>query len=433
MMNTANKPGNTESVKKISDFFSFLPEEQQKILNDFGSTVQGIYPLSQKQRFSLPLNIRELSRQLTNKRSERNPAYMNSPAQSFAYIHYFMWWNLVRFVHLLHNLEIELEDGDYALDLGSGPLTMVTALWIAKPELRHKKITWYTLDVSMSTMSRGEEIFYAVCSGTLAEQGAEPWKIIKIKGGMETKINHPVKFLTCANMFNEVFWNAKERTESIAASAAKRFTEMTGQGGKILVIEPGIPPSGKFISLLRSSLMKRKAKIISPCPHQGECPMKGDRGGKWCHFVFDGNKAPENLKKLSKLAKLEKERISLSFVFAEKSKTEPESLSPGELKLRVISDKIRLPDSKTGRYCCSAWGLVILSDYFKSKKMEEIKSGTLLSTRRDFSKKTDEKTGAFILDISGKIAKKPEKARETMTAQEKKKGHIKEKKKADFR
>ena len=126
---------------------------------------------------------------------------------------------------------------------------------------------------------------------------------------METKINHQIKFLSCANMFNEVFWNAKEKTESIAASAARRFTEMTGPGGKILVIEPGIPPSGKFISLLRGSLMKRKAKIISPCPHQGECPMKGDRGGKWCHFVFDGNKAPENLKKLSKLAKLEKERI----------------------------------------------------------------------------------------------------------------------------
>ena len=431
MIDTTNKSGNTGSVKKVSDFFSSLPEEQQKILNGFGSTVQGIYPLTQKQKFNLPMNIRELSRQLTDRRSERNPAYMNSPAQSFAYIHYFMWWNLVRFVHLLHNLEIELDDGDYALDLGSGPLTMVTALWIAKPELRNKKITWYTLDVSMSTMSRGEEIFYAVCSETLSTQCTEPWKIIKIKGGMETKINHQVKFLSCANMFNEVFWNAKEKTESIAASAARRFTEMTGPGGKILVIEPGIPPSGKFISLLRGSLMKRKAKIISPCPHQGECPMKGDRGGKWCHFVFDGNKAPENLKKLSKLAKLEKERISLSFVFAEKCKTEPEPSSFGELKLRVISDKIKLPDFKTGRYCCSACGLVILSDFFKSKKLEEINSGTLLSTGKEFSKKLDPKTGAFILDISGNTSKKYEKDMETFTAHRKKKDTEKEQKKAD--
>ena len=76
---------------------------------------------------------------------------------------------------------------------------------------------------------------------------------------------------------------------------------------------------------------------------------------------------------------------------------------------------------------------MILSDFFKSKKLEEINSGTLLSTGKEFSKKLDPKTGAFILDISGNTSKKHEKGMETFTAHRKKKDTEKEQKKADFK
>ena len=97
-----------------------------------------------------------------------------------------MWWNLIRLTKLFSNINfdsVNLSDGDFCLDIGSGPLTVVTALWLTRPELRSKKITWYCLDISKEVLSLGENIFLSVAAKTLSDSEEElPWKIIRVKG-----------------------------------------------------------------------------------------------------------------------------------------------------------------------------------------------------------------------------------------------------------
>ena len=119
-----------------------VPQDAQKILEDFDKIVQGILPLNSKQTSKLPEDIRQLSHELTDERDTRRMGYMNEKTFLSAYTRYFAWWNLVRLTRLFSNIDItkiNLSDGDFALDIGSGPLTVVIALWLSRPELRTKK------------------------------------------------------------------------------------------------------------------------------------------------------------------------------------------------------------------------------------------------------------------------------------------------------
>ena len=93
--------------------------------------------------------------------------------------------------------------------------------------------------------------------------------------------------------------------------------------------------------------------------------MEGKKGGKRCHFTLLTDKAPKKLHKLSDSAKLTKDRASFSFVFAsnviDSSVENPvENSKNPQIDIRVVSDPIRLPQEKTGRYACSSLGLTLL-------------------------------------------------------------------------
>ena len=80
-----------------------------------------------------------------------------------------MWWNLVRLTRLFSNIDISkitLKDNDVCIDIGSGPLTIISALWLSRPELRKIKLTWYCLDLSQSSMTLGENIFLSIVAKT---------------------------------------------------------------------------------------------------------------------------------------------------------------------------------------------------------------------------------------------------------------------------
>ena len=161
-----------------SAVFGSLSAETKALLNAFPEIVQSVFPLDSKKIQALPNDIRELSHELTDERSERRVGYMNEPAVLGAYIRYYQWWNLVRLTRIFASLPLELSDGDAAVDLGSGPLTLPIALWMARPDLRTKKILWYCVDISQGALAAGEELFLSLAAKT----GNEPWEIVRIKG-----------------------------------------------------------------------------------------------------------------------------------------------------------------------------------------------------------------------------------------------------------
>ena len=388
---------------QIEKMFKSLEKNENSILENFDDILQNIKPLSSKQLYQLPNLIKELSHQLTDERSSRHNGYMNQTVMLTAYSRYFMWWNLFRLTNLFRGFPKNcfefLKDDDYCLDLGSGPLTIPVALWLSRPELRKKKLTWYCTDISQTALSLGEEIYLSVVAKTLSnDTEIQPWKIIRVKGELGTEIRNKASFVTCANMFNELYYDTAKPLEEQAKKYTNTLISYATEKSMILVVEPAFPRSSRFISLTRDALIRKKFSIISPCPHTKECCMDGRKGGKWCHFVLDTSFAPKKLHKLSDKAGLPKDRASLSFVFAQNF----EEIQNDELKIRVVSDMIKLPQNATGRYACSRLGLTLVkSNFTNSKKFD---SGSLISTedatnKIESSAKIDTKSGAKIIEV----------------------------------
>ena len=406
--------------------FAPLPQDARRILEEFGSIVQTIQPLSAKQLELLPRSIRELSHLLTDERSRRKGSYMNSAPLLSAYIRYFMWWNLYRLVSLFTATEQTafgfLYDGSVCLDIGSGPLTVPLALFLARKELRGKKLIWYCMDSGSSALALGERLFYACCERLNAGESAPcPWRIVRVKGQAGTAIKSKADLITCANVFNEAYWSSKMPLKAEAQKDVRLLLSYAGlsdtdsgtyANGKdnrtvpgkrccaVFVAEPGIPRSARFVGLLRDELIRKKMHIVSPCTHENECPMNKPSCSKWCHFVLNTKTAPQALQRLSDKALLPKDRASLSFVFASSVTPIPctaadsvvqcaetdgvrrrtaHTVSAAPALMRVCSDTIALPEKKAGCYACAPWGLTLLAQKDLSetsnKNIRSLKSG----------------------------------------------------------
>ena len=404
---------------KIFDknLFSKLPEESQKIIETFDEIVQRVKPLNSKQLYRMPETIKELSHLLTDERNNRRAGYMNDVPTLSAYIRYFMWWNLVRLTPLFAGFETNpsskelfqnLPEDPVFLDLGSGPLTVPIALWLACPSLRCKKLTFYCLDTSQNALSFGEELFLSIVAKTYkATPEQVEWSIIRVKGEIGTEIRKKADFITCANMFNELYWNTPKPLEEVSKKYANHLLSYGKEKTSVLVIEPGVPRSARFITLLRNSLLRKDMSILSPCPHTEECPMEGKKGGKWCHFTLLTDKAPRKLHKLSDSAKLTKDRASFSFVFAsnivavEKPVENSKQKNPPQIDVRVVSDAIRLPQEKTGRYACSSLGLTLLQAPEKALSSGDFVQvpNPAISGKNQQPPKIDRKSGAVIFSL----------------------------------
>ena len=389
--------------------FETIPDESLKILERFDLLLQDIKPLNSKQLAHLPENIRELSHLLTDERSSRRMGYMNSTVFLAAYTRYFMWWNLVRlspvFSGFCKNEDTKavfsaLTDDSVLLDIGSGPLTVPVALWLAAPELRTKKLTFYCLDYSQTALAFGEEILLSVAAKTAAATPNQKlWQIVRVKGAMGTAIKRKADVVFCANMFNELFWDTPQPLEQVSKKYAGELLPYLKEEASVFVAEPGIPRAARFVSLLRDSLMRKGFMPLSPCPHVGVCPMDGRKGGKWCHFTLltDEADAPEKLLKISASAGIPKDRASLSFIFAS-SKPAAEIRSAGGLKVRVVSDSIKLGDRSSGRYACSEAGLTLMiapEKAFSSGDMLE----TAITSEQAKKLPRDKKSGAVKIEL----------------------------------
>lgn len=427
---------------------SNIPADSVDILENFDSIVQSVRPLNSKQLQQLPHNIKDFSHQLTDQRGSRRLGYMNEAIQLSVYTRYYLWWNLVRQVRLFSNLNTSAfpsKDEVTALDIGTGPLTVVTALWLARPELRTKKITWYVMDVSQNSMKAGEDIFLSVAAKTKTE----PWKIIRVKGSFGTHLNQKADFITCGNAMNEMEQTSDMPPEYKAKKLYEQLKTYASPDCKYLMVEPGVPKSARLLSLFRTRFIKDGFNVQAPCPHAGECPMNGFKAytgsqNKWCNFAFSTEDAPKKLLKLSDMAKLPKERAVLSFISAvpgnaldnTESSANP-SKEPATLTLRIASDPLKLPGWQTGFYACSELGLALVTvptpkdnwkpekktkvslhaarshgsnsntkDSNKTEKPIELASGDLLTVK--LNKKApdlpkDEKSGAVKINLSNQV------------------------------
>lgn len=393
------------SVKNLFNKFN-LEENAKFVLENFDSIVKNALSLNSRQVQNLPKSINSLSHSLTDERENRRLGYMNSTEELSSYIHYFTWWNLVRLIKIFSNFtekDFNLNDGDFCADFGSGPLTVIIALWLSCPDLRNKKLTWYCVDISSRAMALGEDIFYSVAAKCPPKnQNSESfWKIIRVKGELGVSLKNKVKFISCANMFNEINQNTEKSYEEIAKSSVKTLINYGQKDCSFFILEPGIPNSAHFISLCRDEFIQNKKEILSPCTHKEKCCMNGKnakKGGKskWCNFDFLTEDAPLKLLKLSEQANLAKNRVVLSFIFAGDFKNQ--QVQNDFINCRIASDSFLLSNNKKGFYACSQIGFLLIS----VQKNVNLKSGDLITFELKSPVerlKTDSKSGAKIINL----------------------------------
>jgi hypothetical protein len=207
----------------------------------------------------------------------------------------------------------------------------------------------------------------------------------------------PAALASAVNFFNELYQDIPHTSRQGLEKAARSYAEIIGRlaGGAVLVVEPGTPRSGEFISCMRNALAEKGRLPLSPCPHTGPCPFPGGKGARWCHFAFGTEHAPAALHKLSAAAGIPKERAVLSFLFSG-----PGNPKPAVELVRVISDLFPLKPAghagSYGRYGCSLKGPVLIRG--EKPFMETLVSGSLLAPPLEASGERDKKSGALIVN-----------------------------------
>ncbi|GHT94082.1 hypothetical protein FACS1894141_0050 [Spirochaetia bacterium] len=403
--------------------FPSLDSAIRPTLDALPDLIEKVFPLPGRFRSGLPEDVAELSRLLTSERGERSRSYLGRPNLLSAYLRYFLPWNVYRLSRLLPALDLPLVPGSAVTDLGSGPFTLPIALWISRPDLRNIPLEFRCTDQTGSGLEAGKKLFAALCAAAPPlNAGAIPWTIRTIRAPLNAPINGPRAALTTAiNLFNELI-PPSGALGSMAAKYAALLSSLTAESGSILIMEPGVPRSGEFITALRRVLIEHDRPPRAPCPHHNDCCFPGGRlsnGGKqkWCHFAFDTTDAPSKLLSLSAAAGIPKERAVMSFLFAgaagksgdmdsvantnttvvTQKTAAPDGTSDDAFPVRIVSDPFPLAGHRFGRYGCSVKGMVLAAGSMAT--VETLLSGTLLHLPPSDKEKRDAKSGALIMEI----------------------------------
>ena len=327
-----------------------------------------VYPVKAKHRSLLPAGIRRLSDFLTSDRENLPRDYMTRPEFLAAYLHYFLPWNIYRQGRLLEGLDLALKPGTRIVDLGAGPLTFLHALWLARPGLRDQALDYLAVDRSEPALKTGRKLFRSL-------SGTSGWNVQTDNRPAGKFKFRPADLLVMANFLNELegaprpgrsHRGSGPEGASPEAVLVEKWEQQVAADGAILLIEPGVRDAGRLLSRVRAVALERGWRIPAPCPHTGECPMPGQRSTPWCHFTFPTGDSPAWLARLSRQAKMPKDRASLSFLLMTRGEEPCVRIRTARLPgkgcgvIRVVSENFELPDGKRGRYGCSERGLVLL-------------------------------------------------------------------------
>ncbi|HSV56952.1 MAG TPA: hypothetical protein VLH39_07575, partial [Magnetospirillaceae bacterium] len=394
-------------------------------LEAFLAAVSEVFPVQESRRGRLKQDVLSLWRDLTSERSLREADYIRKASSMTAYVRYFMAWNVVRLVPVLAGLPLNLPQGAVVLDIGSGPLTLPIALWIARPDLRSRGLRLVCTDRVRKALESGSALLDALrlkTGGPILGDGA--WNV-ELRRAVFPDMAGPVRadFITTANAFTEFFWSASGRREHTlgerAAALIRDLTASLKPGGSILLAEPGEPRSGAMLSALREAALLAGFLPESPCPHTRACPMPGSFGGMgdrkegkarsalppvhqprwrpkmpWCHFPVPLTSAPPALARFSEEVGLPKERLTVSWLGLRMPPSGdgiPQGEQKGLLRTRLVSDPIRLPGGWDGRYACSDLGYTLVVGAAAQER-----AGSLLDLDRPARVERDVKSGAVL-------------------------------------
>lgn len=377
------------------ELFSEFDDFTQKGFAHLYPALAELMPMKPSQRKELPYACKELSEYLTTEREMLSRPYWTSPRLVSAYVHYFMVWNLIRLCKLFPQINLgTLPQQCTFVDLGSGPLTIPLALFLSRQDLHNKEITYICSDIAPQPLQIGKNLF-EMLRQKLAPQCA--WKIEIVRAPNHKilrQIHAPVSLITMGNVLNEGDEKKKISTFEQIQHIFDNACQLLDETGKIFAVEPGTRQGARMIQILRTLVTKEiqeieedeeeletlsfgdnnfteqeeaPCQIISPCPHGISCPLakQSQKQNAWCHFNAKASFVPKELKELSKKAGLDKESVSLSYLYLAKKELAQKLVKQEQSahKARIISDAFVLPRYRgRARYACHEKGLLLILD-----------------------------------------------------------------------
>ena len=373
------------------EFFPPLAANARQTLERLPAALDAVLPLKAAHRRDLPAAVRELSARLTCERGGNERPYWSSPRLASAYLWYFLPWNLARLVRILGALDVPHPPTGAAqqamlLDIGSGPLTLPLALWLAKPEWQALPLEVACLDSSPRALELGRAIFARLAGEKAA------WRISPVRAGI-TALARETRgrpwLISAVNVLNEL---KAERASERLAVFAEQAARLLHPQGALLCVEPGTRLGGKRVQSLREKALALGLAPVRPCTHARSCPLQGTRS--WCHFSLGTQGTPDWLARLSREAHLSKKTLHLSFALLQKRPLQGHGAAGGaeQLEARVISAPFKVPGVETlVRYACSARGLLLLT------RAADAPAGALIEVQWPARPRRDEHSGAWVL------------------------------------
>ncbi len=384
----------SKSNKKSQALFANIPFELDKIFAELPKIYDEVLPLSAAHRRDLPYAIRDLSAVLTSERGLLARPYFSTARSISAYIRYFLSWNLVRLSKLIPNIEIEdPKDNDLIIDIGSGPLSFIIALYMAKPKWRNLKLRIICVDNSGQIMEYGRSIFRLIAKST-------NWDISLMRGQIHRilpKIREKAYLVVGANVMNELC-EAKVRSQEdlhLSDKVDNLAESLSYLSDNIFFVEPGNRLGGTLTAQLRASLSDFGYVAGSPCTHMQDCPLQrvaGQERSGWCHAVFSSSESPWWLYELSRSAKLQKHTLSLSHIFMSRN-AKVNKAETGTCFGRIVSDAFAVPSLGLCCYVCTENGLALVPGL-------DDDIGARVKLKLEKSYKTDYKSKAKIMNLA---------------------------------
>ncbi len=375
-----------------------LPRAAREELESLPELLDQVMPVKGRHRKDLPKSVADLSERLTARRGDLRGDYLQSPADQSAYLRYFLPWNLYRLCRLLPDLDLRLDrrakdEADtpaMVLDLGSGPLTLPIALWLCRPDLREKELSFVCVDRSRKIMAQGRDLFRLLAN---KHKDGPGWRISLLHEPVHKALSllrgRP-SLVAAVNVLNEMGQSRnKTPLEMQLEDLALRLSRNLEKPGRLLFMEPGTRFGGKLVSMARKGALEAGLYPLSPCPHAAACPALAPEAPAWCHFTFAALDSPSWLQELSKRAGMGKSRLSLSFALMG---DKPASVPPHTA--RVVSDAFSLPGYEhPARYSCTDRGWVLA----QGPECQELVSGALVCCQWPAQEQRDAKSGAPIV------------------------------------
>ena len=385
-----------KNMKTVSrELFPQMASDARRALEHLPAALDAVLPLKAAHWRDLPVAVQELSARLTRERGGHERPYWSSPRLASAYLRYFLPWNLVRLIRLAGALELPSPAVDAAeravlLDIGSGPLTLPLALWLAKPQWRELPLDVVCLDSSPRALELGRAIF-AHMAGEKS-----PWQIMPVRAGINALAREARGrpwLISAVNVLNEL---KAERAplQARLTAFAEQAARLLASRGAFLCVEPGTRLGAKLVQDLRENALALGLAPMQPCPHAQACPLQGTRS--WCHFSLSAQGAPGWLAQLTREARLPKQDLHLSFVLLQRQAAQRSDAAgegkAGRLEARVISAPFKVPGVEgSARYACSARGLLLLT------RAADTPSGALVEVQWPARPRKDGHSGAWIV------------------------------------